>query len=155
MFKIGLINCCRQCLPGTLSPEKAKGKIVLCMIGSGTRVGKGIEVKRAGGAGFILGNSVANGAEIACDAHLLPASAVTYDDASKIYQYINSTKNPMATIIPGKTLVHIKPAPILTAFTSRGPNVIDPSILKVNKFVRFIFFDLKAPLGFFITSIQI
>ncbi|XP_075666679.1 subtilisin-like protease SBT5.6 [Castanea sativa] len=119
-----------QCLPGSLSPEKAKGKIVLCMRGSGTRVGKGIEVKRAGGAGFILGNSVANGAEIACDAHLLPASAVTYDDAIKIYQYINSTKNPMATIIPGKTTVNIKPAPIMTAFTSRGPNVIDPSILK-------------------------
>ncbi|KAK4589169.1 hypothetical protein RGQ29_019958 [Quercus rubra] len=119
-----------QCLPGTLSPEKAKGKIVLCMIGSGTRVGKGIEVKRAGGAGFILGNSVANRAVIQCDAHLLPASAVTDEDATKIYQYINSTKNPMATIIPGKTLVHIKPAPILTAFTSRGPNVIDPSILK-------------------------
>ena len=128
---------------------------MLCMIGSGTRVGKGIEVKRAGGAGFILGNSVANRAVIECDAHLLPASAVTDEDATKIYQYINSAKNPMATIIPGKTLVHIKPAPILTAFTSRGPNVIDPSILKVNKFVRFIFFDLKAPLGFFITSIQI
>ncbi|KAJ7968812.1 Subtilisin-like protease [Quillaja saponaria] len=119
-----------QCLPGSLSPEKAKGKIVLCMRGNGTRVGKGIEVQRAGGAGFILGNSPANGAEIACDAHVLPATAVVYDDAMKILQYKNSTKNPTAHIIPASTVVHTKPAPSMAAFTSRGPNNIDPNLLK-------------------------
>jgi hypothetical protein len=126
-----IINCCRQCLPGSLSPEKVKGKIVLCIRGNGTRVGKGLEVKRAGGAGFILGNSQANGAELTCDPHLLPATAVTYNDAVRIWKYINSTKNPMATIIPAKTVLYTKPAPFMTAFTSRGPNSIDPNILKV------------------------
>uniref|UniRef100_A0A2N9I082 Subtilisin-like protease SBT5.6 n=1 Tax=Fagus sylvatica TaxID=28930 RepID=A0A2N9I082_FAGSY len=119
-----------QCLPGSLSPEKAKGKIVLCMRGNGARVAKGIEVKRAGGAGFILGNSPADGAELVCDPHVLPATAVTYDSAIKILEYINSTKNPMTFIKPGKTLLHTKPAPVMAQFTSRGPNVIDPNILK-------------------------
>lgn len=123
---------CRQCLAGSLSPEKVKGKIVLCWRGTGMRVAKGMEVKRAGGVGFILGNSKANGVEIACDPHVLPATAVTYSNANKIAEYINSTKNPNATIIPAKTVLHTKPAPFMTAFTSRGPSTIDPDILKVN-----------------------
>lgn len=124
---------CRQCLAGSLSPEKVKGKIVLCWRGTGMRVAKGMEVKRAGGVGFILGNSKANGVEIACDPHVLPATAVTYSNANRISEYINSTKNPKATIVPAKTVLHTKPAPFMTAFTSRGPSIIDPNILKVIK----------------------
>ncbi|KAK3006403.1 hypothetical protein RJ639_015544 [Escallonia herrerae] len=120
-----------QCLPGALSPQKAKGKIVLCFRGNGTRVGKGQEVKRAGGIGFILGNSPANGAELAADAHVLPATAVNSENAIKIVRYINRTKNPMASIFPAKTVLYSKPAPFMAAFTSRGPNTISPDILKV------------------------
>ncbi|GMH15740.1 hypothetical protein Nepgr_017581 [Nepenthes gracilis] len=119
-----------QCLPNSLSSEKANGKIVLCLRGNGTRIGKGIEVKRAGGAGYILGNSPANGEDVESDAHFLPATAVGSANAIKILEYINLTKNPMATIIPTTTRLHVKPAPYMAAFTSRGPNVIDPSTLK-------------------------
>ncbi|KAE9452456.1 hypothetical protein C3L33_15642, partial [Rhododendron williamsianum] len=119
-----------QCLPGSLSPEKTKGKIVMCLRGNGTRVGKGEEVKRAGGIGFVLGNSPANGAELAADAHLLPATAVNSDDAIKILNYINSTRNPTAYIIPARTVLNWKPAPFMAAFSSQGPNVITPDILK-------------------------
>ncbi|XP_058201849.1 subtilisin-like protease SBT5.6 [Rhododendron vialii] len=119
-----------QCLPGSLSPEKTKGKIVMCLRGNGTRVGKGEEVKRAGGIGFVLGNSPANGAELAADAHLLPATAVNSDDAIKILKYINSTRNPTAYIIPARTVLNWKPAPFMAAFSSQGPNVITPDILK-------------------------
>ncbi|KAF7126282.1 hypothetical protein RHSIM_Rhsim11G0101800 [Rhododendron simsii] len=119
-----------QCLPGSLSPEKTKGKIVMCLRGNGTRVGKGEEVKRAGGIGFVLGNSPANGAELAADAHLLPATAVNSDDAIKILKYINSTRHPTAYIIPARTVLNWKPAPFMAAFSSRGPNVIYPDILK-------------------------
>lgn len=118
-------------MPGSISSEKAKGKIVMCMRGVGMRIEKGLEVKRAGGAGFILGNSPANGNELACDAHLLPATAVASDDAIKILQYINSTKKPVAFIKPATTTLHYQPAPFMAAFTSRGPNSIDPNILKV------------------------
>ena len=105
---------------------------MLCLRGNGTRVGKGIEVKRAGGVGYILGNSPANGQEIVADPHVLPATAVGANEAIQILKYINSTKYPMANIIPAKTVVHTTPAPFMASFTSRGPNVIDPTILKVH-----------------------
>ncbi|KAI6703540.1 hypothetical protein NL676_012676 [Syzygium grande] len=119
-----------QCLPKSLNPKKVSGKIVLCIRGNGTRVGKGMEVKRAGGAGFVLGNGPANGGELMCDPHVLPATAVTHDDATRIYDYIRSTKSPMARIVPARTVMYAKPAPVMAAFTSQGPNVIDPNILK-------------------------
>ncbi|GAB4827110.1 hypothetical protein Ancab_033997 [Ancistrocladus abbreviatus] len=119
-----------QCLPNSLSSKKAKGKIVLCLRGNGTRIGKGFEVKRAGGAGLILGNPPALGNDVAADPHFLPATAVNSAETTKILNYINSTKNPVATILPGSTVLHTKPAPYMATFTSRGPNVIDPSILK-------------------------
>ncbi|CAN0921208.1 Subtilisin-like protease SBT5.6 [Linum grandiflorum] len=123
-------NETNQCLPNSLSPEKVKGKIVFCMRGIGMRVSKGIEVKRAGGAGFILGNAAANGDEVSVDAHVLPATAVVYKDALEIIDYINSTKNPTAKIGETKTVLRYKPAPFMAAFTSRGPNVIHPYVLK-------------------------
>nr|GMD11581.1 subtilisin-like protease SBT5.6 [Ipomoea batatas] len=119
-----------QCLPDSLSPEKAKGKIVMCLRGNGTRVGKGGEVKRVGGVGFILGNSKANGAELAADAHLLPATAVDYETAQQILEYIESSKEPKAYIFPAHTVLNAKPAPVMAAFTSRGPSTIAPHILK-------------------------
>lgn len=129
-----MINCgSRQCLPGSLDPEKVKGKVVLCMRGIGMRVRKGKEVKRAGGAGFILGNTAASGDELSFDVHVLPGTAVSSDDANKIIQYIKSTKNPTAIINRGKTVYNSHPAPSMASFTSRGPNPIDPNILKVTK----------------------
>ncbi|XP_059623828.1 subtilisin-like protease SBT5.6 [Cornus florida] len=120
----------QQCLPGSLSPEKTRGKIVMCFRGNGTRVGKGEEVKRAGGAGFILANGVANGAELALDPHVLPSTAVDANNANRILEYINSTNKPLAYIFPARTVLHDTPAPFMAAFTSRGPNTITPDILK-------------------------
>lgn len=88
-------------------------------------------MKRAGGAGYILGNSLANGAELAVDSHVLPATGVTSDDAIIILKYINSAKKPTAYIKYAETRLNYKPAPYMAAFTSRGPNVISPDILKV------------------------
>ncbi|XP_059669406.1 subtilisin-like protease SBT5.6 [Cornus florida] len=119
-----------QCLPGSLSPEKTRGKIVMCFRGNGTRVGKGEEVKRAGGVGFILVNSLANGADLSVDAHVLPATAVDYNNAIKILEYINSTNKPLACIFPAKTVIGHTPAPFMATFSSRGPNTITPDILK-------------------------
>ncbi|EOY27864.1 Subtilase family protein, putative isoform 1 [Theobroma cacao] len=123
-------NSTGQCLPGSLNPDMVKGKIVVCMRGAGRRLDKGLEVKRAGGVGLILGNAEANGNRLSCDPHFLPASAVSYNDATKILEYIRSTENPMATISPAQTVMHYKPAPFMAGFTSQGPNVIDLNILK-------------------------
>lgn len=101
----------------------------MCTRGVGLRVGKGIEVKRAGGAGFILANSQGN--DISCDAHLLPATAVSSDGKTKILEYINSTKNPTVMISPARTVLRFRPAPLMAGFTSQGPNLVDFNILKV------------------------
>ncbi|KAA8515018.1 hypothetical protein F0562_018195 [Nyssa sinensis] len=119
-----------QCLPGSLSPAKAKGNIVLCLRGNGTRIAKGEEVKRAGGVGIVLGNNRLFGADLELDPHLLPATAVDSNNAIKILKYINATKKPRAYIIPARTVMHRKPAPSMANFSSRGPNSITPDILK-------------------------
>ncbi|KAI3912700.1 hypothetical protein MKW92_040252 [Papaver armeniacum] len=119
-----------QCLPNSLSPKKAKGKIVLCFRGNGTRVGKGLEVKRAGGKAIILANSLANGAEISVDAYVLPGTAVKADDGTRVFNYIKSTKKPTAYINTAKTVLNTKPAPYMASFSSRGPNGLELNLLK-------------------------
>lgn len=115
----------------------------MCLRGNGTRVGKGMEVKRAGGIGYILGNSKANGEELAADAHVLPATAVSYLNALQILEYINSTKAPTAYIIPAKTVLDIKPSPFMAAFSSRGPSTVSPDILKVIHILNLMNLRLK------------
>jgi hypothetical protein len=101
------------------------------MRGQGERLRKGLEVQRAGGVGFILGNNERYGKDVPCDPHFIPATGVSYENALKIIQYVHSSSNPMAQLLPGRTVLKTKPAPSMASFSSRGPNVIDPNILKV------------------------
>ncbi|KAH9297910.1 hypothetical protein KI387_029592, partial [Taxus chinensis] len=119
-----------QCLPGSLDPVKVKEKIVFCLRGNGPRVGKGLEVKRAGGAVIILGNLPVKGAEISVDAYVLPGTAVISNDTTIILASINSTSKPLAQLVPAKTILGTKPAPFMAAFSSKGPNLPNPNILK-------------------------
>ncbi|KAJ6830417.1 subtilisin-like protease SBT5.6 isoform X1 [Iris pallida] len=123
-------NISGQCLPNSLAPEKVAGKVVVCFRGAGFRVGKGLEVKRAGGAAIVLGNALANGNEIAVDAHVLPGVGVSYGDAIAIMSYINSTPEPTIAIGPAATDFNVRAAPVMAAFSSRGPNRVEPDILK-------------------------
>ncbi|XP_061356072.1 subtilisin-like protease SBT5.6 [Gastrolobium bilobum] len=118
------------CLENTLEPNKVKGKIVVCMRGQGGRLLKGLEVQRAGGVGFILGNNKTYGNDVPCDPHFIPATGVSYENVLKLVQYIHSSPNPMAQFLPGRTVLETKPAPSMASFSSRGPNIIDPNILK-------------------------
>uniref|UniRef100_A0A0E0JNH9 Subtilisin-like protease n=1 Tax=Oryza punctata TaxID=4537 RepID=A0A0E0JNH9_ORYPU len=123
-------NVSNQCLPKSLAPEKVRGKIVVCLRGTGLRVEKGLEVKQAGGAAIILGNPPAYGGEVPVDAHVLPGTAVSTVDVNTILGYINSSSNPTAALDPSRTVVDVKPSPVMAQFSSRGPNVNEPNILK-------------------------
>uniref|UniRef100_A0A0A8Y3K2 Subtilisin-like protease SBT5.6 n=1 Tax=Arundo donax TaxID=35708 RepID=A0A0A8Y3K2_ARUDO len=123
-------NVSNQCLPNSLSTEKVRGKIVVCLRGSGLRVEKGQEVKRAGGAAILLGNPPAFGSEVPVDAHVLPGTAVTAADARTILSYINSSLSPTAMLGRSRTVVDVRPSPAMAQFSSRGPNVVEPHILK-------------------------
>ncbi|XP_051125188.1 subtilisin-like protease SBT5.4 [Andrographis paniculata] len=118
------------CGENSLDPEKAKGKIVICLRGISSRVDKGVEAGRAGAVGFVLCNDAANGDDISADTHLLPATHLSYKNGVSLFSYINATKKPVGLITPPTPLLNTKPAPRLALFSSRGPNLITPAINK-------------------------
>ncbi|CAJ1941570.1 unnamed protein product [Sphenostylis stenocarpa] len=119
-----------QCLRGTIDPEKARGKILVCLRGNNPRVEKSLVALEAGAAGMILCNDEYSGNELIADAHLLPTSQITYKDGLAVYAYLNSTKNPLGYIEPPETKLQQKPAPVMAEFSSRGPNIVTLEILK-------------------------
>ncbi|KAF2323879.1 hypothetical protein GH714_003356 [Hevea brasiliensis] len=119
------------CLPGTLDPIKVAGKIIVCLRGGGmARSDKGIVAANAGASGMILANGQSHGNELITDPHILPASHISYTDGLAVLAYLNSTKNATASISPVQTELGVKPAPKMALFSSRGPNSLDPEILK-------------------------
>ncbi|XP_020092896.1 subtilisin-like protease SBT1.7 isoform X2 [Ananas comosus] len=118
------------CTPGTLIPEKVRGKVVLCDRGVNARVQKGYVVRDAGGAGMVLANTAANGEELVADAHLLPATGVGQRAGDAIRAYLRADPSPTATIAFSGTQVGVRPSPVVAAFSSRGPNAVTPEILK-------------------------
>ncbi|KAF2302047.1 hypothetical protein GH714_031768 [Hevea brasiliensis] len=118
------------CMENSLDPNMVRGKIVICDRGSSPRVAKGLVVKKAGGIAMILANGISNGEGLVGDAHLLPACAVGSDEGDAVKAYISSTPNPTATIDFKGTVVGIKPAPVVASFSGRGPNGLNPEILK-------------------------
>ncbi|WMV60445.1 hypothetical protein MTR67_053830 [Solanum verrucosum] len=119
------------CSTTSLNKTDLTGKIVLCEVGGGvTRVDKGQAVKAAGGIAMILMNRIQDGFTTSADAHVLPATDVTYADGQKILAYINSTSNPLATITFQGTIIGDKNTPVIASFSSRGPSRATPGILK-------------------------
>ncbi|XP_052182930.1 subtilisin-like protease SBT5.6 [Diospyros lotus] len=114
------------CLPGTLSPQKVKGKVVIC---NGGVSANSLEVKRAGGLAVIEINTE-KGMGIDVQSHVLPGTTIYQKDSHGILNYARMDKNPMAKLVPGKTVLHSKPAPFMAAFSSLGPSLVQPNILK-------------------------
>ncbi|KAG8367142.1 hypothetical protein BUALT_Bualt16G0041900 [Buddleja alternifolia] len=123
-------NSSNLCLAGSLEPAAVRGKVVVCDRGINPRVEKGLVVRDAGGVGMILANTAASGEELVADSHLLPAVAVGRRVGDMIREYVKTEKNPTAALSFGGTVVNVKPSPVVAAFSSRGPNVVTPEILK-------------------------
>ncbi|KAJ4981982.1 hypothetical protein NE237_032819 [Protea cynaroides] len=118
------------CEPGSLDPNLVKGKIVVCLRGVTARVDKGEQALLAGAVGMVLANDPASGNEVIADAHVLPASHLSYTDGLTLYAYLNSTESPTGFITRPVTKLDTKPAPFMASFSSMGPNTINPEILK-------------------------
>ncbi|WJX88856.1 hypothetical protein P8452_70897 [Trifolium repens] len=124
-----------NCTGGTLDPRKAKGKILFCLHSQddcyfSCRIHKGVEAARVGAVGMILANDENSGSGIQADPHVLPSSYVNFIDGSYIFNYINHTKSPVASISKVVTQIPTKPAPYIAFFSARGPNPVEPTILK-------------------------
>jgi hypothetical protein len=85
--------CSIACVKGTIDPEKARGRILVCCLGGiNGRVEKSLVALEAEAVGMILCNDESSGNELIADPHLLPTSAISYDDGVAVFAYINSTK---------------------------------------------------------------
>ncbi|OAY56628.2 hypothetical protein MANES_02G029575v8 [Manihot esculenta] len=94
-----------SCNAGSLTNVDVKGKIVLCEGGYGT-IEKGLEVKRNGGTAMIVMNDGEyDGFVTTADPQVLPASHV-------------------------RTVTGLPDAPQVAEFSSRGPSIASPGILK-------------------------
>ncbi|KAL6550056.1 hypothetical protein OROMI_020544 [Orobanche minor] len=108
-----------------------KGKVVVCEFGGGlTRIEKGAAVKHAGGVAMILINNEQYANTTLSEVHVLPATHVGYADGLKIKAYLNSTSSPTTRILFRGTVIGDDHAPVVAAFSSRGPNFASRGILK-------------------------
>ncbi|XP_006857969.2 subtilisin-like protease SBT1.7 [Amborella trichopoda] len=120
-----------QCAEGALDPSQVSGKVVFCERGGGIgRVQKGENVLQAGGVAMILMNDELNAFSLIADTHVLPASQVSFQDGDTMKAYINSTQYPTATILFKGTVFRDTASPAVAGFSSRGPSVESPGILK-------------------------
>ncbi|KAJ4958115.1 hypothetical protein NE237_025226 [Protea cynaroides] len=114
------------------SPQYVQGRIVLCTTdGHVSTVLLGTLLKYAGAAAMIIshGNLDPNG--IIAEPHVLPTITVGVAEAKSIQDYIISDTNPTAVILSyGTVPMHARAAPIVASFSSRGPNLAVPGILK-------------------------
>ncbi|KAG6588087.1 Subtilisin-like protease 1.8, partial [Cucurbita argyrosperma subsp. sororia] len=130
VYNEGSNTSSNMCLPGSLDPELIRGKVVVCDRGINARAEKGGVVRDAGGFGMILANTAANGEKLVADSHLLPAVAVGRITGDMIRHYVRSVSKPTAVLSFGGTVVNVRPSPVVAAFSSRGPNLVTPQILK-------------------------
>ncbi|KAG5628616.1 hypothetical protein H5410_000333 [Solanum commersonii] len=121
----------RDCEPDTLHEHKVEGKIIVCEhldddYSLNDRLG---EVRKKGVIGFILllpDDELITAPKI----RSFPGAVIIQEDGIKILSYINSTRNPVATILPTVTVDNFKLAPVVAFFSSRGTNYNTRSLLK-------------------------
>ncbi|CAN8268272.1 unnamed protein product [Cochlearia groenlandica] len=110
----------RACAPGCLDNKLVKGKIVLCDLAQNPE-----EALYMGAVASISKTSSPDSASI----FSFPVSVLSEDDYDTVLSYMNSTKNPKASVLKTET-VFDQTAPVVASYSSRGPNPIISDILK-------------------------
>ena len=120
------------CVPGTLDPSKAAGKVVQCDRGVVDRIAKSFEVQRAGGTAMVMTNTSPN--SLNGDYHPIPSVHVDELARKAILDYIAVAGSAAtARIVPltAGELAAAPQVPEVAAFSSRGPSTTtDGDILK-------------------------
>lgn len=121
------VNDSMYCKEGCLDKKLVKGKYVLCKSNSGD-----FQAFPAGALGAIVRNEPYMEYS---DVVALPAVLLSAKEHDLVLSYVNSTKNPQASILKSETIKDAG-APTVASFSSRGPNIFTPDIIKP---------DLSAP----------
>ena len=108
----------RLCAIGSLDPAKVTGKIVICERGVIARTDKGLAVKEAGGVGMVMYNPAAN--SLNADFQAVPSIHVDTAAGNTIKAYA-ATAGATASMTAG--VRKTARAPVVAAFSSRGPHV--------------------------------
>jgi len=111
-----------------LDPAKVAGKIVVCDRGTTARVNKSLAVREAGGAGMVLVNVIGGATDVIEDAHYVPTVHLTSAARAHILVYAAGGSGT-AAIAPSVQATGVV-APVMAAFSSRGPSLANISILK-------------------------
>ncbi|KAL9665480.1 hypothetical protein QQ045_020900 [Rhodiola kirilowii] len=109
----------------------ASGKVVLCFTSSVSRSAAAraaLAVTEAGGVGVIVAKSKV-GTLAAC-ANDFPCIEVDYEVGTQMLFYIRSTEAPVVKLSPSRTVVGKPVAARVAYFSARGPNSIEPAVLK-------------------------
>ncbi|KAM1605818.1 hypothetical protein PS2_026514 [Malus domestica] len=118
------------CLESSLNRTKARGKVLVCQHAESStesKLAKSMLVEKAGGVGMVLIDDADK--DIAVP-FVIPSAIVGQRIGHQILSYIIRARKPKSRILPAKTILGLKPAPRVTAFSSKGPNSLTPEILK-------------------------
>ena len=100
--------------------NRFNGEIVVCQRGTQARIAKSDNVRRAGGGGMVLINSVGDGEGIVADSHSIPSTHLGYQAGEALRQWLlaggQSARIESAQLVQSTTL-----ADRLAASSGRGP----------------------------------
>ncbi len=116
------------CNPGALDPAVVSGNIVLCRRGAIARAAKSQAVFQAGGVGMILYENT-DDSNLFTDTHFVPTVHIDNTPGLAIKAYIDSAATARARLQTGAVTTWPS-APSMGIFSSRGPNVAAPDIIK-------------------------
>lgn len=112
---------------GALNPALTSGKIVVCDRGSNARVNKSDAVRAAGGVGMVQVNTSA-AQSLNADVHSLPSVHLASSFRTAVRAYA-ANAGATASFTAGVADFSVV-APVMAGFSSRGPSLASPNILK-------------------------
>ncbi|XP_065029197.1 subtilisin-like protease 4 [Musa acuminata AAA Group] len=113
----------------SLNSSQVEGKVVACLVYRTPNYTATL-VKAAGGVGVILISTEIEGYTILDNRCNFPAAIVSNEDGDRITSYATLATKPTVSITYDGTIIGSSPAPVVASFSSRGPSINVPGILK-------------------------
>ncbi|KAK9109226.1 hypothetical protein Sjap_017286 [Stephania japonica] len=123
----------KYCSNKSLDPKDVTGKIVFCEFNKDSTIAfQRTELNRTGAAGAIIATNSTQ--SLSPFVFTFPFVAISLGDGEKVKKYFAKTIQPTVDITFQNTVLDAKPAPQVAKFSSRGPDIQSPWILKPDIF---------------------